>query len=85
MIKLWVLMIPWGSFHLGFLLNKEGERERERERSQSNLTGKSILSDRKINTSKVSVVDPESNWIRIQDLCGSVFGIRIPIQKVNIG
>ena len=80
MIKLWVLMIPWGSFHKGF-----PPQQSERERSQSNLTGKSILSDRKINTSKVSVVDLESNWIRIQDLCGSVFGIRIPIQKVNIG
>ena len=29
-----------------------------------------------------SVVDPNPNWIRIQDLCGSgsVFGIRIRIQ-----
>ena len=39
------------------------------------------LSIYQLTTVPFSVLDPDPNWIRIQDLCGSVFLIQIQIQK----
>ena len=39
------------------------------------------LSIYQFTTVPFSVLDPDPNWIRIQDLCGSVFLIQIQIQK----
>ena len=73
---LWILILIRIRIHTGkYRINNRGRGGRSRRGGQHNFLA------------NISVVDPDPNWIRIQDLCGSgsVFRIRIRIHTGNIG